>query len=101
MEFTELIKIKQIRNVMCMLDVFNEQAEGPGVVIVSAHVLCYESGPLKVCCILSGKLYYPLYCLINSFHFHRLPCGYDFYSMTQTYFVVKLSLHSLEPICLT
>ncbi|XP_063692899.1 myotubularin-related protein 8-like [Bolinopsis microptera] len=47
MEFTELIKIKQIKNVRCLLDVFSEVPEGPGVVIVSAHVLCYESGSLK------------------------------------------------------
>ena len=49
MEFTDLIKIKQLRNVRCLLDVFSETPEGPGVVIVSAHVLCYESGSLKVC----------------------------------------------------
>ena len=48
MEFTELIKIKLIRNVGCLLDVFSSQPEGPGVIIVSAHVLCYESVRVKV-----------------------------------------------------
>ena len=48
MEFTELIKIKLIRNVECLLDVFSSKPEGPGVIIVSAHVLCYESTSVKV-----------------------------------------------------
>ena len=68
MEFTELIKIKQIRNARCLLDVFSETPEGPGVVIVSAHVLCYESGSLKVCYLIN-YLFILSYKLINSFFY--------------------------------
>ena len=48
MEFTDLIKIKKIENVKCLLDLFQELPYGPGVLTVSAHVLCFESRNSRV-----------------------------------------------------
>ena len=58
-----MIKIKRVENVQCLLDVFQTEPHGPGVVSLSAHVLCFESQHTQVTWCSKLNVFHPLFCL--------------------------------------